>query len=73
MSEWVEWKAYALKTGDFSHYLWLLKEMQKTFGKLYGELINEPDRKKTIELLEKMLKLISCEIKETNIKYKGKK
>lgn len=62
---WVKVK----KSGDTEFYKWFLKETRKEFSKLYTNLKDEA----WIEQVGKLLKLVSCELKEINIKYKKEK
>jgi len=69
IKDWEEYKVKAVETGNFEFYLRFLKIVQKEFGELYAEV----RRPESIILVEQVLKIASCEIKEIMIKYKKKK
>lgn len=63
MDTWVREKKFAKKTHDYSQYIWFLKEVRKNFSKVYAGFTNEA----WIEFMGKVLKLLSCELKESII------
>jgi len=68
--EWVKLKRHAITTNkkeDWDFYKWFLNEAKKGFSQLYASENLAP---KIIELTEQILQLITCELKEIDIKYK---
>ena len=64
--DWLRYAKEAKQTGDNSFYKVFLNEVQKTFTKLYAD-VEIPE---TISLVETVLKITSCKLRESNIKYK---
>ena len=65
-SRWLDLKREAIKSKDYTLYNWFLKETKKEFSKLYVK-VTKP---LLISLVELVLKIATCEIKENIIKYK---
>jgi hypothetical protein len=59
--DWFRYKKKAEETGDYTFYLLFLKEVQKAFTELYGQ-VTKPV---LVSLIEKILKLVACQIKES--------
>lgn len=68
MRTWLHLKQEAVNTGDKTHYVQFLKELQREFSKVYAGMKNE----KWLDLMGSVLKTITCELKENIIKSNSK-
>lgn len=66
---WIKLKQRAKETDnpdDWEFYAFFLTEAKRNFTKIYANMTNE----KWIELMGDILKTITCNLKEIDIKYK---
>ena len=69
LKDWEKLKERAISKGEYEMYGFFLKEMLKEFSKLYTT-VTKPG---ILKVVEKVLKIITCEIKGNVIKYKKSK
>ncbi len=68
-NDWFDLKKKAIKYNTTDHwelYVWFLKESKQEFSKVYVNMKNE----KWVEVVGELIKQLTCELKESSIKYK---
>ncbi len=66
--EWIKCKKEAIESGDFLFYKSFLEKTYKDFFKLYAE-VRSPD---VVLLVDKVLGIVTCELKVISIKCEDK-